>query len=33
VVEADSGRLVTLDEKDDWERVLEVNIPGLVRTA
>jgi hypothetical protein len=33
VVEADSGRLVTLDEKDDWERVLEVNIPDLVRST
>jgi hypothetical protein len=30
VVDLETGRLATLDEKDDWERVLEVNLPGLI---
>lgn len=29
VVDPESGRLVTLDEKDDWQRVLEVTYPEL----
>lgn len=29
VVDPESGRLVTLDEKDDWERILQVNYPEL----
>jgi len=29
VVDPDSGRMATLDEKDDWERVLQVNFPEL----
>jgi hypothetical protein len=27
VVDPDSGRQVTLDEKDDWERLVKVNFP------
>lgn len=29
VTDPDTGGLVTLDEKDDWQRVLEVNFPRL----
>ena len=29
IVQPDSGRLVTLDEKDDWDRILKVNFPEL----
>jgi hypothetical protein len=29
VVQPDSGQLVTLDEKDDWDRILKVNFPEL----
>jgi hypothetical protein len=29
VVQPDSGRLVTLEEKDDWDRILKVNFPEL----
>ena len=32
VVDPDSGRLATLDEKDDWERLIEVNFPELTRS-
>jgi hypothetical protein len=32
VVDPETGRLATLDEKDDWERVLEVNFPELTGT-
>lgn len=32
VVDPETGRLATLDEKDDWERVLEVNFPELTET-
>jgi hypothetical protein len=31
IVQPDSGRLVTLDEKDDWDRILKVNFPELLR--
>lgn len=31
IVQPDSGRMVTLDEKDDWDRILQVNFPELVR--
>ncbi|HEU0075566.1 MAG TPA: hypothetical protein VFS30_16310 [Dehalococcoidia bacterium] len=29
VVDSETGGLVTLDEKDNWERVLQVNFPEL----
>jgi hypothetical protein len=29
IIQPDSGRMVTLDEKDDWERILRVNFPEL----
>ena len=29
VVQPDSGRLVTLEETDDWDRILKVNFPEL----
>ena len=29
IVQPDSGRMVTLDEKDDWDRILKVNFPEL----
>ena len=32
VVDPETGRLATLDEKDDWERVLRVNFPELSET-
>jgi hypothetical protein len=32
IVDPDSGRMVTLDEKDDWDRVLEINFPELSRS-
>jgi hypothetical protein len=32
VVDPETGRLATLDEKDDWERVLQVNFPELSQT-
>jgi hypothetical protein len=32
VSDPETGGLVTLDEKDDWERVLEVNFPELSRS-
>ncbi|HWO73251.1 MAG TPA: hypothetical protein VNN21_06805 [Dehalococcoidia bacterium] len=31
IVERATGRMVTLDEKDAWQRVLEVNFPELAR--
>jgi len=31
IVERTTGRMVTLDEKDAWQRVLEVNFPELAR--
>jgi hypothetical protein len=31
VVEPDSGILATLDEKDDWDRVLQVNFADRLR--
>jgi hypothetical protein len=31
IVQPDSGRMVTLDEKDDWDRILKVNFPELQR--
>ena len=32
VVQPDSGRMVTLDETDSWDRILKVNFPELTRT-
>jgi hypothetical protein len=32
IVQPDSGRMVTLDEKDDWDRILKVNFPELQRS-
>ena len=32
VVDPETGRLASLDEKDDWERVLQVNFPELSET-
>jgi hypothetical protein len=32
VVDPETGRLATLDEKDDWECVLQVNFPELSQT-
>jgi hypothetical protein len=31
IVQPDSGRLVTLEEQDDWDRILKVNFPELLR--
>jgi hypothetical protein len=31
IVQPDSGRMVSLDEKDDWDRILKVNFPELQR--
>jgi hypothetical protein len=29
IVQPDSGRLVTLEEQEDWDRILRVNFPEL----
>jgi hypothetical protein len=31
IVQPDSGQMVTLDEKDDWDRILQVNFPDQQR--
>ena len=31
IVQPESGRMVTLDEKDDWDRIVKVNFPDAQR--
>jgi len=33
IVDPETGRLATLDEKDEWERVLQVNFPELTEAC